>query len=65
MAKKDGSAVSTHAQSNPDRGTHERDAPQIVKLNFSLTKKSANRVMLVKRWEERSKSKSLELTGRS
>jgi hypothetical protein len=64
MADDRSAAVKDRAQPGQDTGEAKANQPQIVPLNLSLTKKVAVKIGRVKRWEERSKSKSLELTGR-
>ena len=63
MAEDRGSVAKGRSQAKgaPVSGTK---GTAIVTLNLSLTKKVATKVGRVKRWEERSKAKSLELTGR-
>lgn len=64
MADDRGAAAKDRARPGRDSDSKKVRDPGIVTLNLSLTKKVAQKIGRVKRWEERSKSKSLELTGR-
>lgn len=63
MAENRGTVAKGRSRAKGD-STPKSDGAAIVTLNLSLTKKVATKVGRVKRWEERSKAKSLELTGR-
>lgn len=64
MADDRGTTAPGHARPDWDLDMTTDKTPEFVTLSFSLTKKVAGKIGRIKRWEERSKSKSLELTGR-
>jgi hypothetical protein len=65
MADDRGAAAKDHARFERSSRQVEASTPDIVTLKFTLTQKVAEKIGRVKRWEERSKTKTLELTGRS
>jgi len=64
MAKKvGGTAAGYNKAGDKDAQVSVKAAPTIV--HFSIAKKTAKNLGRVKRWEDRSSSTSLELTGRN
>ena len=64
MADEGGVAVSGHQRSGRT-GVKASAAMRVTVGSFSISKRNADRIDRVKRWEERSETTSLELTGRS
>lgn len=62
MAGKRGAAAKGSARPN-NVGSND-GGTQIVTLSLSLPQKMATRIGRVKRWEDRSRDTTLELTGR-
>lgn len=62
MAGKRGAAAQDSAR--PEAVGPKDGGADIVALSLSLPKKIVTRIGRVKRWEDRSRDKTLELTGR-